>query len=315
MMRFPLISLSALALLMHPGSMDVPLAGPLGRDISERRSTHIFESVAIVDEYDEEGRYTENEYAIKRGLSVPDVQTRFAATGIITCGKYRGSAQLTGNNDTITTSAHMFTGARDCDPGTPPESCTFTTKKGNDTQTRRISKVVGNGFKCPGKQKTGNDWAVLKLQRPIERVEPYLLPSLSDFYIKTGDKIVSVAGMSIDFHRRHPTTGSKSFPKSIEDCQVGTVYYPLGKFSTFDTTCDFSGGASGGSILRASERGTVLLGINKGNNETLKERENARDNGIVRREKYSAGEYASYHVPVDGEFLKAIERAISGGAK
>jgi hypothetical protein len=310
---FPLSALPVLVLLIQPSSTDALLAGPLGREMSDRRSIKMIESVAIVDEGDEEGRYTEEEYATKRGLLVSDVQDRFAATGLITCGRYQGSAQLTGTNDTITTSAHIF---GECDPSrVPPKSCTFVMRKGNNTQTRRISKVVGNGFKCPGKQRAGNDWAVLKLQRPIERVKPYLLPSLSDFYIKTGDKIISVASISDDFHRRDPRTGIKSFPKSIEDCEVGTVYYPLGKFSTFDTTCDSSGGSSGGSILRASDRGTVLLGINKGNNETLKERENARDNGIVKREKYSAGEYASYHVPVDGEFLKAIERAISGTAK
>lgn len=315
MMRFPLISLFPLALLIHPGSMDGLLAGPLGREISDRRSISIVESVAIVDEYDEEGRYTEEEYATKRGLSVADVQNRFAATGVITCGRYTGSAQLTVTNETITTSAHIFGG---CDPDpsrVPPKACTFTTKKGNDIQTRKISEVVENGFKCPSKPRKGEDWAVLKLQRPIERVKPYLLPSVSDFYIKPGDRVISVAATSADFERRAPKTGNKSLPKSIEDCQIGTDYYWNGTLNLFDSTCDISFGASGGSILRASERGDVLLGIHVGMNNKDKDSKNARNNDLVRGENYSAGTFYSFHVPVDGEFLKAIERAISGAAK
>lgn len=269
----------------------------------ETQVRNMVEKVAIIEEEGEDGRRTEEEYAAENGVPVSEVQNRFAATGIIKCGKYTGTAQLTGSNDTITTVAHMFSGASECTPGVPPESCTFTTKNGNDVQTEEISELVGKGFKCPKPPRKGDDWAVLKLRNSIKGVKPYRTPSLNE-NINADDKVISIAGSSDDFQRADKRMGKMIFPKSIESCQVKQIYLGL-----FASTCDFSGGNSGGSVLRQSESGDVLLGISKGNNESKKERENALIKNIVRREKYNEGKWATYHVPVAGEFLDTIERA------
>lgn len=289
---------------------EAALAGMFLHESVEEHSRSLVNRVAIIDEEGEEGRLTEEEYALKSGLPVLQIQTRFAATGVIKCGKYTGSAQLTGANDTITTSAHMFSGAENCAPGVPAKSCTFTTRTGNDVQTQPISELVATGFKCPGKPRMADDWAVLKLQNPIRRVTAYSLPSLND-EINPGDKVISVSGSSVDFQRVARKTGQTTFPKSIEGCQIKKPYFTLGVISLFESTCDFSGGNSGGSILRMSERGDVLVGISKSNDETEAERTSAARNNIVRRGKYSEGKWATYHVPVAGDFLNAIERANS----
>ncbi len=54
-------------------------------------------------------RMTVAEYAAKKGLSVETVENRFAATGVFSCPSGgKGTAQLTGANDVVTTSAHVF---------------------------------------------------------------------------------------------------------------------------------------------------------------------------------------------------------------
>lgn len=313
-MRFPISALSALAFFIHPGSMDVLLASVLVRGNIDRPSRDMPERVAIIDEEGEDGRHTEEEYASKNGMPLAQVQSRFAATGIIKCGIYTASAQLTGSSNTITTAAHVLSGEDNCDPGTSPRSCSFTTRNGSDVQTQSISELVATGFKCPSKPRMADDWAVLKLQNPIRWVRPYGLPTLNDD-INPGDTVISVSGSSVDFQRLAKHSSRTTFPKSIEECQTKKPYLTLGVITLFESTCDFSGGNSGGSILRASQSGDVLLGISKANDETLRDRANARKSNIVKRGKYSEGKWATYHVPVAGDFLKAIYRANSATAE
>ena len=80
---------------------------------------------------DEDGRMTEEEYAAAKGVPPDVVRSRFAATGKLKCGKYEGTAQLTGDNQTITTSAHMFTNRENCQSLVGPESCKFIVKNGS----------------------------------------------------------------------------------------------------------------------------------------------------------------------------------------
>lgn len=269
----------------------------------EAKALPIVKAAMVEDDEEEEvGRQTEEEYGPDNGMTVAQTQNRFAATGILDCGSYKGTAQLTGCGSTITTAGHMFSGEGHCDPGLPPQACKFITKVGDKSEVHEISSMVGQGFKCPGKQHPSRDWAVLKLKRAVKGIKPYLLPQPYQLFNKR-DPVINVSGSSLDFQRKDPL-GNTIFPKSIENCKVKTV-----NLGSFKSTCDFSGGASGGSTLVQSEEGDVLAAIAVGNKETNEERERAKRFNIVKRGKFDEKSNYTYHIPLAEDFLKTVERA------
>lgn len=256
---------------------------------------------------DEDGRMTEEEYARAKAKSVEETRNRFGATGLLNCNGYRGSAQLTGDQMTISTSAHIFIEPRTCHPkNNNPRTCTFTVLTANGEQKAQVSSLVGWGFKCPTKPRGSQDWAVLKLKNPVVGVKAYRLPNRFD-HIDVKEKIIAVNAFNRDFLRK-TVTGEKKMVKSIEECESRFGYREPVKIMYFESTCDSSKGSSGGSILKANSKGDILVGITHGNDESAEERIRS-ENGDIVKKPYKEGEWASYHVAVAGEFLATLRRA------
>jgi hypothetical protein len=167
--------------------------------------------------------------------------------------------------------------------------------------------MIAQGFKCPAVPKwTGDDWAVLNLENPIEDVTPYDLPELNGRR-KPEDKVVSVNAYNDDFFLKDRRTGEKRFPKTIEDCTSKIGHYEPVEIHSFESTCDVGGGASGGSILKIDSN--TLIAIHKGNDDGKTEVAAARIGHSVRR-PYQEIKWASYQVLVRGEFLATLRQAI-----
>jgi hypothetical protein len=297
--------LAALSLLASAGSEAHAFSALRPEDDAKTQSQ--FQKTAVIDE---DGRMTEEEYARKKGIPLTEVQNRFAATGVLKCAKHSASGQLTGSDNTITTVAHIFVGMG-CNAKNTPRNCSFTAKFRDREQTSEISELVGMGFKCPIRPKRQNDWAVLKLKSPMRGITPYTLP-YPDEDVKDRDDVISVAASGRDFDRADPRTGKKVFTKSIEECQGRQPYYEDGFEVLFLSNCDSSPGSSGGSILRARKRYDVLMGITANNNETDTQIAQAAKRGTPNHGPYVEGKWATYQVPLSGEFLQLLETAIGG---
>lgn len=162
----------------------------------------------------EDGRMTEEEYAKKTGEPLISIQDRFAATGVLRCKNFSASAQLTGNKDTITSSAHVFTDSKTCRTIDSPQTCIFITKRRGALVEIPVSKLIKSGYQCPKLPQNQDDWAVLKLQRTVEEITPYEI-SLFDRGITTGEKLISVSGFSIDFQRKILERGALKCPSRL----------------------------------------------------------------------------------------------------
>jgi hypothetical protein len=260
--------------------------------------------VAIVDE---NGRMTEEEYAKAKGVSLTQVQNRFAATGILNRDGYRGSAQLTADRQTITTVAHMFTDKDTCRPLNSPSSCVFTIKNGARVETIKVKELAATGFKCPELPRGADDWAVARLRRPATLANPYRVSDLDS--IEPRVRVISVSAGTIDFKRRRAKDGTIEYPKSIEECETKHLYRTFGRPTLYTSNCDFSSGNSGGSILRETTDGDILFAISAANSEPERERTAILNGREPKSAPYKENVWTTYHVPIGGDFLNAVRRA------
>ena len=138
-----------------------------------------------------------------------------------------------------------------------------------------------------------------------------MIPNIGD-EVGRKNKVISVSASTIDFRRVNPKSGKIEYPKSIEECETQRTYLALGKPILVNSNCDFSSGNSGGSIIKESTDGDVLAAISVSNNETEQDRENIMAGGQSKSGPYKENEWTTYHIPLGGEFLFAIEKAIGG---
>jgi hypothetical protein len=261
--------------------------------------------VAVIDE---DGRKTEEEYAQSKNLPLSRIQNRFAATGTLKCDKNSLTAQLTGASNVITTAAHAFEDLTNCKKRSNPEACTFTVKIGNEERTSKVSSLAARGTSCPNLPLFSDDWAVLKIDPPLTGIDFYQLPTAEE--VQTEKDVIAVSAGARDFIRRD-SRGRTINPKSIEDCTVKSVDRSFGALM-FQSDCDGAQGSSGGSMLANIRGQDTLLGIASYGNETASMLERALKDGRLNKGTYKKGEWATYHVPVTGRFLRAIENATGG---
>jgi hypothetical protein len=272
----------------------------------EQQVKQLTTNISWVEENGELGRRTVEQYAVDKGTAKEIIQDRYAATGLLECNGYKATAQLSGDNSTITTVAHTFVDSNTCKKKPANVSdCTFTVTTSKGKQTVNVSEMFGHGFKCPKRPRDSDDWAVLKLKDPIKGVKPYSLPRSGDG-LKKGDKVVSVNAYNNDIFTVNKATGKKKFPKTIEECSDKVNHYDPVEILYFQSTCDLAGGASGGTILKADS--DVLMAIHKGNLDTDAEVAAGRDGKSVHK-PWVKGQWASYHVLVKGEFLETLRQA------
>lgn len=259
-----------------------------------------------------EGRRTEEKYAAEKSLPLISVQNRFAATGTIDCNGIRATAQLTGATNVITTAAHVFYKEGTCVQDRKPDACTFTVKVGGRTQTSRIKSAKAIGFNCPEEANRLDDWAVLTLEQDLNDINPYELPQSSEI-VRDRDQIISVSAGATDFTVVDPKTRKKIMPKTIDDCEVKrTIVYDV--MAKFESDCDLGRGGSGGGVLMNRNGKDVLMGISVSNNASPAQDQEAIRIGKTLSAPYSPNTWATYHIPLNGRFLKAVERAMQGNS-
>lgn len=284
--------------------------------------------IAIVDE---DGRMTEEQYAAAKKVSLTEVQNRFAATGRLDCPTSTSSASLVGDNKTVAASGHAFVNQKTCARLNTPTSCKFIVRIGSVERSFRIESMLDTGFKCPQLPEARMDWAVLKLDRPVDGVTPYELPERLET-VEYADEVTAV-GYPSDFERRDPRTNKSMFRKAIEDCEGRRISRAYGVPSMYRTNCDSWPGNSGGSLLRipgaySNPAGIkprksevsgrdVLMAITRGSDETPEMRARAIKTGKPNKAPFKgepgdqkSDDWATYYVPVKGDFAKAIRRAI-----
>ncbi len=258
---------------------------------------------------DENGRRTEEEYAAFKIKPLLAVQNRFAPTGILKCSGSELTAQFTGDINIITTAGHGFADDRNCKKISSPKSCTFTVKSGAVERVSRVTKMVQTGYKCPKLPEASDDWAVLKIDPPLDGITPYEIPAVG-VEITDNDDVISVSAMARDFVRIDPKTNKKYLPKTIEECRTKKTYGP-DRVLVVESNCDFGKGNSGGSILKVHGGWNVLMAISVGNRESEAQLRAAEKRGTPNIGPYQKNVWTTFHVPVNGEFREAIVKAMN----
>ncbi len=265
------------------------------------------QQIAVIGEA---GRYTFQQYAARKGLSASVIANRYAATGIIVCGNMQASAQLTGASNIITTSAHVFEDEKTCTVVATPSKCVFKISAGTKLLNHKVAARVATGFTCPNNAeiKAGDDWAIVRLEKSVQGVTPYKLPSEGGV-LEPDEKVVAVAGASYDFFVTDRSR-NKIFPRTIEDCTVNDIRWVSGEGAFVKTDCDGSLYSSGGSLLRRVYDGDVLIGVFKGTPESREMADEALKENRFNQKIYNVRDWYSIYVSVAGRFLKALESAV-----
>lgn len=250
-------------------------------------------------------RRTEEQFAQENGMTVPEVQKRYAATGKLICAQSQLTANLVLVNNLIVTSAHAFFNFDTCAKNNDPKSCKFVVQIGNKTIESKVDNLEAIGYRCPGKLSRADDWAVLRLSNGIEGVDPYSVNANAS--IDDDQKVTSVNGINRDFYVGNRRMGDHV--KSIGKCAAHKVYRDNGDPIYFSSDCDGSSGSSGAAILKDSGKTPVLLGVTSNSKETAEQQSSALRRGRSNSGDFDETRWAAYHIPVRGDFLGAVLRA------
>jgi hypothetical protein len=231
----------------------------------------------------------------------------FAASGKLICPYGRGSAQLTHRPDIITTVAHNFFLRRCKDrnkscwqtaylPSTI-QQCRFRVQTGKtfrdyalDTGFMRFGTINPYGELSARSQ----DWAVIRLEKPVTNVTPYALPELANWLV-TGDKIIGLSNT----HTRPCCRNFNIRPLAVTRCQADRIAmrtdYGLAATRSIRHDCYLEKGDSGGAILKQNEKGHwSLLAIHRGKQ------------GDPSRKGYDAIKHYRIGILIERDFYEAI---------
>ena len=255
--------------------------------------------VTKVEVIEPEDRRTEKQFADENHMTLSEAQNRYAATGKLICGAYIENANITLKPDLIITTAHLFRKMRSpnpCELVVHSTECTFVTKIGNVTKTVKVQRKVAAGYdgRCPGDPpKYTDDWAILKLKKPIKGIQPYQVLGRP---IEVGQTVTSVENNAADFaEKKYDARGNPIPLKSIGKCTVKDVY-----LNTFSSDCDFTYGNSGGAILIDDPaHPPALIGISIGNYEHHPQLQRAINSHRPNHCQYTEGQCATMHIPVE----------------
>jgi hypothetical protein len=241
---------------------------------------------------------TEEVYAKANSFSPDAVRSRFAASGVLRCPGGDSSAQVTGARDVITTAAHAF---RDlCKPPKSPDKCIFEYYLGTEKRAVPLSATLWMGT-CfeHGSKAVGGDWAVAKLAFPAE-VTPYEIYEGTDILVEL-ERVLAVVGYDIEAAGKTDRYGP--FNKTMQECQVRDMW----DWSIFETSCEFTVGASGSALFRFLGGRMTLLGILSGDHH---DQEYCPRGGC----EFRSGRWSSVYVTLKGEFKNQLLAAVSQSA-
>lgn len=230
------------------------------------------------------GRKTAEAFAAEHGEDAKTVTREHAASGLITCGDAHGAGQLTEATNVVTTAAHVLF---DEDGNPRAAVCIFSLVA--DGKQIRVPVDLGSvvaGSRKPYSVQAVHDWAVAKLEHPIDGVMPY---QLADSVSVNKDVLFAARGhfdwgngrtMSMEICRLQAQTnkGAEGTREFAFDCETGD-------------------GASGGAVLTGDDKmqiGAILVGW--------------RSNTPTKIVPFSPMHY-NFVVSVEGEFRDAVTNA------
>jgi hypothetical protein len=290
--------------------------------------TTFFSFSAFGAAYVHDRRQTVEELAHSTGESEHVLKNRFAATGVLLCtgGKLlcgdgkticntsEGTAEIAIGSQTIVTAAHIMEDPDTCLVEEQASHCTFTIETPTGTQSIKVDHLIEKGLDCPRSSGARNDWAVLKLSRPVTGVKPYRVDDTRTHTLRQGASVFLVCH-SIDFIRKD-ARGKDYNPKHLASCAIKHPYPSWGRTTLASTDCDLDHACSGGSVLSGNEEDPALIGIPTQFDEPWDETKKAvEEHKVDTKEYYEAmtlstrPNWASYITPVNGKFLNAIRKA------
>jgi hypothetical protein len=196
------------------------------------------------------GRKTLEDFAAENKLDPKLLRRTHAASGLIVCGNLHGAGQLTLTDQVVTTAAHVFFDEK----GAPTaKSCLFIL----DVDNKQISVPIDltsivAGSTNPYAVAEVHDWAVARLTKPIDGVQPY------------GIAEASSADQPVEFVARGHVDWGQGHRLSMEKCRLHDQL-AAGKEGTrtFSFDCETGDGASGGAVLTQAQKpeiSAVLVG-------------------------------------------------------
>jgi hypothetical protein len=219
-----------------------------------------------------------------------------AATGVINCNGFMGSANLISQPDIIVTAFRVVEKLYDCKaPINSALACTF--QIGDEVVPVKSALQVGPGCPQAALYKSEQDWAVLRLASPIAGVKPYRLPDLPNRLLYEGEKVILVTARSSDFF---PRAGSdRGLLKGIGDCEISDVRRE-GVPVYFSSNCSPRDADLGAAVLLRDLHSPTLVGISV-EQTGLPERNDEHHSNLDRK---TAG-----NVPLNAGLLAAIVQA------
>ncbi len=230
------------------------------------------------------GRKTVEAFVADRGGDIQTIKREHAASGLITCGDAHGAGQLTEAADVVTTAAHVLFD----EEGNPrAASCFFSiVLDGKPVRTTLNLSTIVAGSKKPYSVQAVHDWAVVKLERPVDGVLPY---RLADTVSVNKDVLFAARG-------HYDWGGGRNM--SMENCRL-QAQLNRGAEGTreFAFDCETGDGASGGAVLTGDDKlqiGAILVGW--------------RSNTPTKLVPFSPMHY-NFVVSIEGEFRDAVSNA------
>jgi hypothetical protein len=229
-------------------------------------------------------RRTVEAFSDEHNLNLQETRREHAASGLVTCGDAHGAGQLTEANNVVTTAAHVLFD----EEGNPRASeCIFSLV--TDGRLIRVPvdlKSIVAGSRKPYSVQAVHDWAVAKLEKPIDGVAPYVL----------ADSIG--ADREVLFAARGHFDWGGGRVMSMESCRL---FSQLNKGSEgtreFAFNCETGDGASGGAVLLGDDHlrlGAILVGW--------------RSNSPTKTVPFSPTHY-NFVVSIEGAFRDAVMTA------
>lgn len=278
----------------------------------------VISPVAVIGEPD---RLTEEEYARVHRLDLKEVRLKGAATVAVICsrGDYElfGNGSLIGTDDVLVVPGHVILGELKCIKEPTLHNCRIkyiTESKTGVLELKTFSidysLIFKRGFECNGFEFfPRDDWAILKLDEPLHGVIPYTIIPNAEARLGVYADIVQISSQATDYGTIENGVFSYG-PKHISECKVRKLLKKRGQFVRFEQDCDASHGASGASILAPNfkelERphAPIFLGMLVSGNETEEQSAEAQRIGVPNRGEYISGKWATYSIPLKGDFLK-----------
>ena len=232
-------------------------------------------------------------------------QRRYAATGTLWChGRDWGSAQVTRQQDVLTSAGHNFIDPKTCMKRADASDCNFIVEANGESASYQLQAVEdGLTDNCRSSDR-GDDWAVIKLRNTVQGVTPYMVSEDRIRGLRFAGKLTFVAH-SNDFFDLD-ASGEKiiGHPKFQIDCAFLSVY-PDG---VIGTSCGSGSGASGGSCLDGTDQASLVGVIVASTQSYADEAKVIQSLSAPDINHYDPMKWATQCKPISGDFLRALNK-------